>query len=91
MIFEWDRAKAESNLRKHGISFKAAATAFGDPLSIAIADPNHSDLEDRCVLVGSTLRGQLVVVVHTDCDDNIRIISARRATRREIQTYEQEK
>jgi len=87
--FEWDDRKAKSNLRKHGVSFEEAATAFGDPLSITVADPDHSEQEDRFVLVGSTFRDRLVVVVHTERGDKIRIIGARPATRSERRTYEQ--
>ena len=90
LTFEWDEAKAAANLRKHGVSFEEAAIAFGDPLSMTIPDPDHSEGEYRYILMGCTLRGDTVVVVHTERGDNIRIISARRATRREIQTYEQE-
>jgi len=65
MNFEWDRLKADANLEKHGVSFKEAATAFGDPLSLTIADPDHSDREDRFILIGHTFAGRLVVAVHT--------------------------
>ena len=88
LSFEWDAQKARTNERKHGVSFNEAATAFGDPLSVTIPDPDHSDDEDRCVLVGSTYLGRIVVVVHTDRGDNVRIISARRATKTERCAYE---
>lgn len=65
MNFEWDREKAASNLEKHRVSFEAA-TAFGDPLSSTILDPDSSDDEDRYVLIGQAFSGRLVVVVHTD-------------------------
>ncbi len=90
MEFEWDPAKAESNVAKHGVSFDEAATAFGDPLSITIADPDHSADEDRFVLVGESYTGRLVVVVHTERGERIRVISARLATRRERLSYEQD-
>lgn len=89
MEFEWDAAKAESNLEKHGVSFDEAATAFGDPLSITIADPDHSTDEDRFVLLGEAYTGRLVVVIHTERGARIRVISARLATRRERLSYEQ--
>jgi uncharacterized DUF497 family protein len=89
MQFEWDRDKAASNLEKHGVSFEEASSAFGDPLSITILDPNHSDDETRFVLVGTAASGRLIVVVHTDRDDSVRVISARLATRSERQSYEQ--
>jgi uncharacterized DUF497 family protein len=84
--FDWDPQKAESNERKHGIAFSEAATAFGDPLSITIPDPDRSAGEARFVLVGLTYRGRLVVVAHAEAEASIRIISARPATRAERRT-----
>ena len=89
MRFEWDPAKALANLEKHGVSFEEAATAFGDPLSATIGDPDHSQSEDRYVLLGETYQGRLVVVIHTDREETVRIISAG-ATRKERKSYEQE-
>ena len=86
--FEWDRRKAVSNGRKHGVSFEDAATAFGDPLSVTIHDPKHSDDEDRFLLLGETQDKKLVVVAHTDRKDTIRLINARPATRQEREDYE---
>jgi len=88
LLFEWDPNKAAQNIRKHGVSFEEAATAFGDPLSITIFDPLHSIDEDRFVLIGMSNRNRLLVVVHTDRNDKIRIISARRATKKEKRQYE---
>ena len=88
MRFEWDPSKAASNRAKHGVAFEEAATAFGDPLSLTIADPDHSEDEARFIVVGETSAERLVVVVHTDRDETIRIISARLASRRERSTYE---
>jgi uncharacterized DUF497 family protein len=88
--FVWDRAKAAENLRKHGVDFAEAATAFGDPLSITIPDPAHSVGEERWLLVGQTTAGRLLVVAHRERGDEIRLISARLATRRERETYEKE-
>lgn len=90
MHFEWDPGKAADNERKHGVSLDEAATAFGDPLSLTIPDPDHSEQEDRFILLGETFRGRLVVVVHTDREDRIRLISARLATRSERRTYEED-
>ncbi len=87
--FEWDSLKAAHNQRKHAVSFDEASTAFGDPFSITIPDHDHSALEHRFVLLGATERGQLVVVIHTERGENVRIISARRATRRERTVYEE--
>lgn len=88
LSFEWDAQKARTNERKHGVTFGDAATAFGDPLSATVPDPDHSIEEARFVLIGSTYRGTIVVVVHTQRGDSIRIISARRATRAERRAYE---
>lgn len=88
--FSWDPRKAASNLRKHGVSFEEAVTAFGDPLSITIQDPLHSESEDRFVLLGLSANSRLLVVVHAERgDDDIRIISARLASRRERTQYEE--
>lgn len=90
MHFEWDPEKARANLVKHGVSFEAAMSAFRDPLSITILDPDHAEGEARFILMGQSPAGRLLVVVHTDRGSSIRLISARRATRRERRTYEQE-
>ena len=90
LTFEWDGRKAAANRRKHGVSFDEAATAFGDPRSVTIADPAHSDAEDRFALLGESIRGRLVVVVHVERGDSIRIISARAATARERRFHEQD-
>ncbi len=87
--FTWDKAKAAGNLAKHGVTFEEATTVFADPLSRTIADPAHSDDETRFVIVGQSHTGQLLVVVHAERADNIRVISARLATRRERVNYEQ--
>ena len=89
LLFEWDEKKAQQNIRKHGASFKEAATVFGDLLSLTIEDPLHSDEEDRFVTIGESFRRRILVVVHTERGSNIRIISARTATRRERRTYEE--
>jgi uncharacterized DUF497 family protein len=89
MEFEWDPEKAARNLTKHGVSFAEAATVFGDPLAITYFDPDHSDEEDRFLTFGHSSDGELLVVSHTDRDDRTRIISARRATRKERKQYEE--
>jgi uncharacterized protein len=88
--FTWDAKKAAANLRKHGVGFPEAATAFADPISITIPDPDHSVGEARFVLTGQSDRRRLVVVAHVERGDLIRIISARPATRHERKTYEEE-
>jgi uncharacterized DUF497 family protein len=87
--FEWDARKAATNRRKHKVSFEEAATAFADPASLTIPDPGHSDREDRFVLLGRSFLGRLLVVVHAERGDNIRIISARKATRNETVQYDE--
>jgi len=89
LTFEWDLRKARLNLAKHGVAFEEASTVFGDPLSLTIPDPEHSQGENRYITMGKTFNGKLLVVVHTDRGDNIRIISARRASRRERKFYEE--
>ena len=88
--FEWDRDKASANAAKHGVSFIEAITAFGDPLSLTIADPDHSEDERRYLLIGRTHRNRLVVVAHTERGELIRVINAREASPREVRRYEQE-
>ena len=87
MRFEWDPEKARRNIARHGVSFEEAATAFGDPLSLTTYDPDHSEDEDRFLLLGATHAGRLVVVSHTHRNEKIRLISARFASRGERRTY----
>ena len=89
LTFEWDERKAASNLRKHGVSFEEAASAFGDPLSLTIPDPDHSEDEQRWVLLGMTERHRLVVVAHIEQADTVRLIGARLATPAERRNYEE--
>ena len=88
MEFQWDSRKAVENLKKHGISFEEVRTVFGDFLSITIPDLIHSRIEERFITIGFSQEHRLLVVVHTEIDDNIRIISARKATANERKTYE---
>ena len=88
MRFEWDAQKAVYNLAKHGVSIDDASTVFGDPLAGTISDPRHSVGEQRFVTIGHSADGSLIVVIHVERDDRTRIISARRATRREKRKYE---
>jgi hypothetical protein len=89
LLFEWDPEKAQSNLEKHGVTFDEASTAFHDPLSLTVSDPLHSDEEDRFVLIGCSHQDRLLVVVHTDRGNRVRLISARLATRKERRDYEE--
>jgi len=88
--FEWDRRKARSNERKHGISFDEASSAFYDDNGLIIDDPAHSKDEARFILLGLSASVRLVVVVHCfrDDDDVVRIISARKATPAESRQYQ---
>lgn len=86
--FEWDENKAETNLAKHGVRFDDATTIFGDASSITISDPAHSELEPRLITIGTSYWGKLLVVVHTDRGESIRLISARPASRKERKHYE---
>ena len=88
LTFEWDTNKARWNLAKHGGSFEESSTVFGDPPSLTIPDPVHSKVEERFVTIGTSHRGKLLVV-NTERGDNIRIISARVASRRERKSYEE--
>lgn len=89
MKFEWDPRKAALNLQNHGVSFEDAASVVGDPFAATIPDPEHSTDEARFVTIGVTPAQRLLVVVHTDRADRIRIISARAATRAEKKKYEE--
>jgi len=87
--FEWDAAKAESNLKKHGVLFEEAVTAFADPLSLNMPDSAHSAEEERFLVLGMSTRHRLLVVAYAERSPRTRIISAREATRRERNDYEE--
>jgi uncharacterized protein len=89
--FTWRRAKAEANRKKHGVSFEEALTVFADVLARIIDDPDHSSPGDeRAIILGSSTRGRLLVVVFTEPDeDTLHLISARPATRREKRNHEE--
>jgi uncharacterized DUF497 family protein len=89
MGFEWDSNKARRNFAKHGVSLEEAATAFLDPLSLTISDPDHSDGEHRHLLIGQTLAGRTVIVARATRGGSIRLIGARLATPRERRAYEE--
>jgi len=88
MHFEWDRAKADANRRKHRVSFDEAVSVFYDPLSATFPDPDSSRTEERLVTIGQSSRQRLLVVVHTEQGETIRIISARLATAHERKRHE---
>jgi len=92
MKFEWDRKKERTNIEKHGVSFEQASYVFADPFALNRYDDEHSQEEDRWVLLGKSLNEILLLVVHTLRDDEgtkiVRIISARKATKQERQVYQ---
>ena len=92
--FEWDPIKAKENLRKHRISFEVAAELFLDPLAISIFDVEHSEEEERWVTIGKERHGRTLILIHTflelSADESkIRMISARKATKREVRKHEE--
>jgi len=89
--FEWDKAKANSNISKHNITFEEASTVFNDILSTTFPDPHHSLNENRYIILGITILSKLLVISHTYRDGNVRIISARSATKKEKKFYENSK
>ena len=88
-FFEYDERKAWINLKKHRVSFEEAMTVFTDPLSLTIPHPLHSEDEERRIIIGQSLKKRLIVVVHIDHGEKIRIISARRPTAGERKQYEE--
>ena len=90
MRFEWSRDKAISNLKKHRVSFDEAVTVFYDPLAATFEDPDHSRGERPLITVGYSSRNALLVVCHTERRSGVRLISPRRATRRERNRHETE-
>lgn len=89
LLFEWDTDKAKKNIKVHGVSFDEASTVFKDDLSLTIYDPLHSEEEDRLILIGNSCKNRLLVIVHTEREDKIRIISARKAAKEERKQYEE--
>ena len=89
MTFEWDQQKAQSNLVKHGISFKEAQTVFDDPLYVDFYDPDHSQNENRYIIIGASLMGHILLVSYTERGNITRIISARKVTNQEFKAYQE--
>ena len=87
--FEWDLRKADTNLRKHRVTFQEASTVFADPLSATIQDPDHSDVEDRYLTIGLSIAGRVLIIAHSERNNRIRIISARELTSPEKRHYEE--
>ena len=88
--FEWNNEKAKVNSSKHSVSFDEAKTVFDDPLYIEFFDPDHSDNEERYIIVGQSQQNRLLVVSYMERGRRIRLISAREATRWEREAYEDE-
>ncbi|TRU26524.1 MAG: BrnT family toxin [Microcystis aeruginosa Ma_QC_B_20070730_S2] len=89
MQFEWNKNKAVKNLSKHGVSFEEAKTVFDDPLYVDFYDPEHSESEERYLIVGESDRGRLLIVSYTERGDAVRLISAREVTQTEREAYEE--
>jgi hypothetical protein len=89
LTFEWDEKKANENLEKHGTSFDEAKTVFNDPFSVTIYDPDHSIDEHRYIDIGLSSKGRLIVVSYIERGEKIRIISSRKATKKEQKDYEE--
>jgi uncharacterized DUF497 family protein len=87
--FEWDPEKAAANLAKHGVSFEEALTVFSDPLARIFDDEDHSNEEEREIIIGHSTKQRLLLVCFTARDTAIRLFSARRATKKERQDYEE--
>lgn len=87
-LFEWDEAKAETNISRHGVSFDEAKTIFNDPYLLTFDDRYHSDHEQRYLSLGISSAGRLLLAVHTDRGEAIRLISSRTVTPKERRTYE---
>lgn len=91
MQFTWNAAKAATNLRKHGVSFEEAKSIFSNLFVFSRRDERHSEMEERTVSIGLSMKFRIVLVVTTELDrDEVRIISARKATTSEVGLYEQE-
>ncbi len=89
MKYEWDENKAVKNLAKHGVSFAEAKTIFDDPMYVDFYDLDHSEDEERYLIVGESNRGRLLIVSYTERRESIRIISAREVTKSDRETYKE--
>jgi len=89
--FDWDESKNKANRTKHGVWFEEAQSVFDDPRALLFPDPDHSEEEDRFILVGASSVGRTLLVVHcyNDSEELFRIISARKASKKEVRIYEE--
>jgi uncharacterized DUF497 family protein len=90
-LFDWDDEKAAINLRKHGVDFEEAKTVFEDPFALILPDELHSDDEERWIILGLSIVARVLLIVHTERSERLRIISARQATPSEREQYEQQR
>ena len=88
--FEWDKLKADTNLKKHGVSFDEALTVFADPLARIRDDPDHSEVERREIIIGHSVKRRVLVVGFTERETKVRIINVRRAAANERKNYEED-
>ncbi len=91
LLFEWDPQKAEANFKKHGVTFAEASTVFFDVFAGIRDDPDHSESEERDIIIGMSKKLRIVIVVFTERNDVIRIISARLAVKNERKNYEEKR
>lgn len=89
MEFEWEQSKATANLKKHGVNFEEAKTVFDNPLAVVFDDETHSVDEQREIIIGHSRQNRLLLIAFTERSGKVRIISARLATRKEREDYEQ--
>ena len=89
MTYEWDPAKAQANVKKHRVTFEEAASVFLAPSALTFWDPDHSEKEDREITIGRSARQRVLFIAHAPRDGRVRIISARKATRKEQKQYEE--
>jgi uncharacterized DUF497 family protein len=89
LLFEWDEEKAQSNWSRHKVSFAEGATIFHDLFVATMPDPDHSEDEERYISIGRSVKGRLLVIVHTERGDKTRLISCRKATPAERRSYEE--
>lgn len=89
LTFEWDEVKAKINFNKHKVSFEEGKTIFNDPFLFTFSDNEHSIDEKRCINIGTSAKGRILVLIHTERNDKIRIISCRKATANERIFYEE--
>jgi uncharacterized DUF497 family protein len=89
MNFDYDAHKAARNLQKHKVGFEEATSVFYDPLRLSVPDPDHSWDEERFLMIGQSAESRILVIVYTETDSGVRLISARLATAKERRQYEE--